>query len=78
MEVGDTNVSFDPGSTQGLGAEARALGFEVRDVAAARIYLIESAAPPEEESPPEGPSVYGPGAYAGPGSLGGTESAIRR
>jgi hypothetical protein len=26
----------------------------------------------------EGPPVYGPGAYAGPGSLGGTESALRR
>ena len=35
-----------------------------------------------EEEPPrlaeEGPSIYGPGAYAGPGSLGGTESALRR
>jgi hypothetical protein len=25
-----------------------------------------------------GPPVYGPGRYAGPGSLGGTESALRR
>jgi hypothetical protein len=30
-----------------------------------------------EASPDVGPSVYGPGAYAGPGSLGGTESALR-
>jgi hypothetical protein len=36
--------------------------------------------PGEEEPAPgeEGPSVYGPGAYAGPGSLGGTRSALRR
>ena len=27
---------------------------------------------------PDGPPVYGPGRYAGPGSLGGTESALRR
>jgi hypothetical protein len=32
----------------------------------------------EPEAPPDlGASVYGPGAYAGPGSLGGTESALR-
>jgi hypothetical protein len=46
--------------------------------AAAELVYRQPAAPPEEEAPPEGPSVYGPGAYAGPGSLGGTESAIRR
>jgi hypothetical protein len=40
--------------------------------------VYRSPAPPAEEQGPEGPSVYGPGAYAGPGSLGGTESAIRR
>jgi hypothetical protein len=36
--------------------------------------------PGEEEPAPgeRGPSVYGPGAYAGPGSLGGTGSALRR
>lgn len=27
---------------------------------------------------PSGPEIYGPGRYAGPGSLGGTESALRR
>jgi hypothetical protein len=46
--------------------------------AAAELVYRQPAAPPEEESSPEGPSVYGPGAYAGPGSLGGTESALRR
>ena len=36
--------------------------------------------PGEEEPAPgeKGPSVFGPGAYAGPGSLGGTSSALRR
>ncbi len=36
--------------------------------------------PGEEEPAPgeRGPSVFGPGAYAGPGSLGGTSSALRR
>jgi hypothetical protein len=34
---------------------------------------------PEEEMPREpGPPVYGPGAHAGRGALGGTESALRR
>ena len=34
---------------------------------------------PEPPTPEElGPSVYGPGAYAGPGSLGGTSSALER
>ncbi len=32
----------------------------------------------EAEPGPQGPAVYGPGSYAGPGSLGGTESALRR
>jgi hypothetical protein len=46
--------------------------------AAAELVYRQPAPPPEpEESPPEGPSVYGPGAYAGPGSLGGTKSALR-
>ena len=32
----------------------------------------------EDERGPQGPAVYGPGSYAGPGSLGGTQSALRR
>jgi hypothetical protein len=47
-------------------------------VCAAAELVYRSPAPPAEEAGPEGPSVYGPGAYAGPGSLGGTESALRR
>jgi hypothetical protein len=32
----------------------------------------------EGEEGPQGPAVSGPGSYAGPGSLGGTQSALRR
>jgi len=32
----------------------------------------------EDEQGSRGPPVYGPGSYAGPGSLGGTQSALRR
>jgi hypothetical protein len=45
---------------------------------AAAELVYRTPAPRAEDEGPEGPSVYGPGAYAGPGSLGGTESAIRR
>ena len=45
--------------------------------AAAELVYRRPGATPEEEPPLEGPSVYGPGAYAGPGSLGGTKSALR-
>jgi hypothetical protein len=46
-------------------------------VCAAAELVYRSPAPPPDESRPEGPPVYGPGAHAGPGSLGGTESALR-
>jgi hypothetical protein len=46
--------------------------------AAAELVYRQPGAVPAEEEPTEGPPVYGPGAYAGPGSLGGTESALRR
>jgi hypothetical protein len=45
--------------------------------AAAELVWRSPAARPGEEAP-AGPSVFGPGAYAGPGSLGGTRSALRR
>jgi hypothetical protein len=41
-------------------------------------FAIARATHPEVEAPPAGPSVRGPGSYAGPGSLGGTPSALRR
>ena len=44
---------------------------------AAAELVYRSPAPPAEEATPDGPPVYGPGAYAGPGSLGGTESALK-
>jgi hypothetical protein len=44
---------------------------------AAAELVYRSPAPPAEEPRPQGPTVYGPGSYAGPGSLGGTESALR-
>ena len=40
--------------------------------------IVRSSRDPERPSAREGPRVYGPGSYAGPGSLGGTESAIKR
>jgi hypothetical protein len=46
-------------------------------VLCAAIELVwRTPAPPAEAAKPQGPSVYGPGAYAGPGSLGGTKSAL--
>ncbi|MDQ4048159.1 MAG: hypothetical protein M3131_02060 [Actinomycetota bacterium] len=42
------------------------------------IWAIARARHPEVEAPAEKPSVRGPGSYAGPGSLGGTPSALRR
>ena len=38
--------------------------------------IARSGADEPAEPPDERPPVYGPGAYAGPGSLGGTESAL--
>jgi hypothetical protein len=42
--------------------------------------VVVQAARSGREEPPgpeeERPAVYGPGSYAGPGSLGGTESAL--
>jgi hypothetical protein len=46
----------------------------VRARAKAGIGVPEPPPPPDEERP----SVFGPGGHAGPGMLGGTESAVRR
>jgi len=46
--------------------------------AAVELVCRQPGAATEDEPPPDGASVYGPGAYAGPGSLGGTRSALRR
>jgi hypothetical protein len=45
----------------------------------ASVAAISRATQDEPAQPREqGPAVYGPGAHAGPGSLGGTRSALRR
>jgi hypothetical protein len=49
------------------------LGVFLSTVAVARAWREEPPTPTAGRPP-----VYGPGAYAGPGSLGGTESALRR
>ena len=50
----------------------------VMAAAIASVLAIARARHPEVEAPVEKPSVRGPGSYAGPGSLGGTPSALRR
>jgi hypothetical protein len=51
----------------------------VQAAALGSVIAIAAARHPEAEGPKiEGPSVRGPGSYAGPGSLGGTSSALRR
>jgi hypothetical protein len=43
------------------------------------ILVARARRPPAvREEEPQRPAVFGPGGYAGPGSLGGTESALRR
>jgi hypothetical protein len=44
----------------------------------AAILVARARKPRPELKEPERPPVYGPGGYAGPGALGGTESALRR
>jgi hypothetical protein len=46
----------------------------------AAVVELTRRTPRERPAPaaPSGPPVYGPGRHAGPGSLGGTESALRR
>jgi hypothetical protein len=45
----------------------------------AGVISVALSAPPEPKRPPrEVPTVRGPASYAGPGSLGGTDSALRR
>ncbi len=42
------------------------------------IAIARAPHPEVEKKTIDGPSVRGPGSYAGPGSLGGTSSALRR
>jgi MFS family permease len=62
-----------------VGMAMALLGCVMLGALGAAIELVaRSPAPTPAEEAPAGPPVYGPGAYAGPGSLGGTESALRR
>jgi hypothetical protein len=45
---------------------------------AATVAIVRATPDPEPPAPDEQPTVFGPGAHAGPGALGGTESALRR
>jgi hypothetical protein len=45
---------------------------------AATIAIVRATPDPEPPVEEEGPTVFGPGAHAGPGALGGTRSALRR
>jgi hypothetical protein len=42
------------------------------------VALVRAKEDEPEPIAPQGPSVYGPGAHAGPGALGGTESTLQR
>ncbi|HEX2234136.1 MAG TPA: hypothetical protein VHG69_12325 [Thermoleophilaceae bacterium] len=45
---------------------------------AATVAIVRAAPDPEPPAEEERPTVFGPGAHAGPGALGGTQSALRR
>ena len=61
-----------------VGLVTAVLGCVMLGALAAAAELVWRAPPPPEEPAPEGPAVFGPGAHAGPGSLGGTQSALHR
>jgi hypothetical protein len=44
---------------------------------AATVAIVRATPDPEPPEPEERPTVFGPGAHAGPGALGGTRSALR-
>jgi hypothetical protein len=66
-----------------IGLPTALLGCVLLGIFASVVAVVRARA--KEWSPPEGPSarddapsVFGPGGHAGPGMLGGTESAVRR
>jgi hypothetical protein len=62
-----------------IGLATSLIGCLMLGTLCATVELVWRTPSAEPERPPEaGPSVYGPGSYAGPGSLGGTESALPR
>jgi len=58
-----------------LGALASCL---LAGLTASSLAVVVALARQEPPEPPKGPSVRGPASYAGPGSLGGTDSALGR
>jgi hypothetical protein len=64
-----------------VGVAAALLGCVFVGVTACLIAVMAARArrpPAARMEEPQQPTVFGPGGYAGPGSLGGTESALRR
>ena len=60
----------------GVGLITALIGCALLGTLTAVVWIARAKPELAEPSAPEGPRVYGPGAYAGPGSLGGTESAL--
>jgi hypothetical protein len=69
------------GAVMVAGGSVGPLGWLVWSVVAgtaAAAVMVAARRPPEQRDPPREVTVRGPRTYAGPGSLGGTESALRR
>jgi hypothetical protein len=62
----------------GVGLITALVGCAMLGALAATVAIVRAQPDEPEEEAGGGPRVYGPGSYAGPGSLGGTESALRR
>jgi hypothetical protein len=61
-----------------VGLASALLGCALLGVLTATAAIVRALPDGPDSSGAQGPPVYGPGAHAGPGSLGGTESALRR
>lgn len=61
-----------------FGPVAVLLGFILLALAGSVLAVLSAVARRPGPEPPAGPSVRGPASYAGPGSLGGTDSALGR
>jgi hypothetical protein len=67
------------GGSVGVAAALFACVFVGAFVCLVEMLVARARAPvPPKPAAPERPPVFGPGGYAGPGALGGTESALRR
>jgi hypothetical protein len=61
-----------------VGLPTALLGCVLLGCLGAAVAVARSGQPEEQGERAAQPPVYGPGAHAGPGSLGGTQSALRR